>query len=832
MTYLKNITDYKINHININYDRYMTYIKLFVKYTIGEVSDMNKLCQKYALYNNTHHYDVINNTIFKVSDDIKVNLKALHLYKYASLMNNIISDNVLLITNNITTLTYFSRYSDDILIYNNYEYSDSAANKRYNYLLENKNKYKNKIYGTFRQHVNKSVFKYNISKYDTIICRDIGFLLQLYTPIYQLTRLPILLFHMTMSLKLLNKGGNLIMFMAITQVNPAMKKMLDILSHAFTNVNLLNLPGSYIIVIICKGYKNNINSDMLDKLIDITVSSQKYYHPVCKTIEYFNNSYGTAQEFMYPLTEQLGNKTSLKKLPILDDIDIDIPSSPHSVYLAHHLKQIYDSYMDTMNYNILKYITYKDDKNQKAGKIDIDQKLIDTVVYKKIIDMLNILIENKIPYNKTYLAYINKYNKNLVNDIYAYRSALKYPLIDYQNIASKKFYMNLLDKLGRYEGYHYDELTENQDTYELAYKVKQNLFDTLGIDKAPMVVRNATEDLTRGVARYLTRNYKTQKISNGFVKLWEIYATFKSLIPNKKTVRLFHIAEAPGQWIHATHHYCDVKKDKIEDIDWRANALNPNNRVNVEKYSNDSVFKDDYGFIKKYKNQWLWGADNTGDITNLDNQRWYRQYSKKWGNIDLVTSDAGIFSDDPNIFQKLELAQICMVAGVSSKGTNCVIKHFLPYIRKAPETAVAGGHFMSMIMLYYIMFNKVYLIKPVSSNPDSGEFYVVGQSFRGLNDDIHEKLISLIDNFEVNQCIFPKEEIPETFTKQVIAFINKLLELNINHNEMTNMLMTCIVDPNPIIKKATKCDYYMSPQYLNDIQERRFKEWIKITKFE
>ena len=28
-------------------------------------------------------------------------------------------------------------------------------------------------------------------------------------------------------------------------------------------------------------------------------------------------------------------------------------------------------------------------------------------------------------------------------------------------------------------------------------------------------------------------------------------------------------------------------------------------------------------------------------------------------------------------------------------------------------------------------------------------------------------------------------------------------------------------------KKATKCDYYMSPQYLNDIQERRFKEWIK-----
>ena len=79
---------------------------------------------------------------------------------------------------------------------------------------------------------------------------------------------------------------------------------------------------------------------MLDKLINITVASQKYYHPVCKTIEYINNSYGTDQQFIYPLTEKLGNKTSLNKLPILDDIDIDIPSSQHSTYLAYQMKQM------------------------------------------------------------------------------------------------------------------------------------------------------------------------------------------------------------------------------------------------------------------------------------------------------------------------------------------------------------------------------------------------------------------------------------------------------------------------------------------------------------
>lgn len=820
----KDISAYKTTFNGLTYDMHISYIKLFIKYTSKEVSNLNKLCQLYAQYGNSKYYDIIQNVSLKMSKDISINLKGIGTFAYASNLSNFINNEILLITNNITTIKYFDRYAKPkFLAYNNYEYSDNDAKKAMIYLDENKYK----TYHNFRQAITKSIFRTNIEKASTIICRDIGFIQELFINIYQLTRLPILLFYMTMGLITLKRGGNLIIFMQIIDPNPAIKKILDILSNSFQDVRILYLMDGFEFTINCKNYKDNISDDMLNKLIDITVASQKYYHPVCKTIEYINNSYGTDQQFIYPLTEKLGNKTSLKKLPILDDIDIDIPSSPHSVYLAHHLKQIYDSYMDNMNYNILKYITYKD------GKIDIDQKLIDTVVYKKIIDMLNILIENKIPYNKTYLAYINKYNKNLINDIYAYRGSFKYPLIDYQNIASKKFYMNLLNKLGRYKGYHYDELTENQDTFELAYKVKQNLFDTLGIKEAPPVVRNATEDLTRGVARYLTRNYKTDHpISNGFVKLWEIYATFKSLIPNKKTVKIFHIAEAPGQWIHATNHYCNTKKDKIENIDWRANALNPYNRINIEKYSTDSVFKDDYGFIKKYKNQWLWGADNTGDITELDNQRWYRQYSKKWGNVDLVTSDAGIFSDDPNIFQKLELAQICMVAGVSSKGTNCVIKHFLPYIRKAPETAVAGGHFMSMIMLYYIMFNKVYLIKPVSSNPDSGEFYVIGQSFRGLSDNIYEKLISLIDNFEVNQCIFPKEEIPETFTKQVIEFINKIVELNINHNEITNMLMTCIVDPNPIIKKATKCDYYMSPQYLNDIQERRFQEWIKTTKFE
>jgi hypothetical protein len=41
--------------------------------------------------------------------------------------------------------------------------------------------------------------------------------------------------------------------------------------------------------------------------------------------------------------------------------------------------------------------------------------------------------------------------------------------------------------------------------------------------------------------------------------------------------------------------------------------------------------------MKKYPKQWVFGADDTGDFTITENQRWYRQYVKEFGKIDLIT---------------------------------------------------------------------------------------------------------------------------------------------------------------------------------------------------
>ena len=130
------------------------------------------------------------------------------------------------------------------------------------------------------------------------------------------------------------------------------------------------------------------------------------------------------------------------------------------------------------------------------------------------------------------------------------------------------------------------------------------------------------------------------------------------------------------------------------------------------------------------------------------------------------------------------------------------------------------------------MFETLHLFKPVTSSPISGEFYVVGQKFKGLSYKHYSKLLDTIQNYKINQTIFAKEVIPETFSRQIIEFIETILKLNTDYNDMQNMLMTCINDQNPVIIKTTQCNKYLSPSYINEVQQHKFKEWIKVNKFQ
>ena len=507
----------------------------------------------------------------------------------------------------------------------------------------------------------------------------------------------------------------------------------------------------------------------------------------------------------------------------------------------------------------------------------VKKKLTVILDSKEIDDLLEYLNKRKILFTNTQL---NSINKNIISQLYSFKENMNHHLVKYNQTITKKSYkkrkqtskaksnkkskqkskrkpsfMNnnnntILSKIKKVKDYHYNELDDLQGTHILGFKVRESLLNTLGEKKIPHSVKKVSEGFARGVAQYVLINFKLpHKTSNAYMKLWELYASVPQLLPNKKQINVFHLAEAPGQWINSTRHYIETKRHKVEHYNWIANSLNPTHPTNVAKYGKN-IFADDYGFLKKYPQKWLFGEDDTGDITKGKNLKWFKEYmnefkAKSGGEgLHLITGDAGMGSGSGIKLvdlQKIDYAQMCMVAVCSKKGTNCVIKHFNYLNMDFNKSFQSSGFLISYLYIYYLMFDSVRLIKPNTSSPNSGEFYLVGLRFTGLDERILDKLIKELDTFKENQCFFKKEEIPETFSSQVIEFVEKLLELNNNQLEIVNMLLTCIVDKdsekdseNTDKNKgnAKECKKYLDKEFITKIQTKRYKEWIKTYRFE
>jgi 23S rRNA U2552 (ribose-2'-O)-methylase RlmE/FtsJ len=457
------------------------------------------------------------------------------------------------------------------------------------------------------------------------------------------------------------------------------------------------------------------------------------------------------------------------------------------------------------------------------------------------------LDKNKIPYNKYYLTLINNYYQNNINELFSLGNPINQRIIKYKNIdikskkkihkTSKKISKTKQNKdkdiskinVGSYKSYTYNYFDDVIDELSYVKNIRKEITSLHGISYLTKVTK-ISEDFTRGLSSYLSTKFKLPfKPSNAFTKIWEIYETFNLFDKNQTSYNTFHFAEAPGQFIWGTEYYLK-KKNKSTIFDWFANSLNHNHPKNKKIFGN--VFGDDYGFIKNFKNKWLYGADNTGDITVSKNVKLIGKQIKEKGIFDVVTGDAGLSTEMDTLFlQKLEFAQLCMVAATASINKNCIVKHFTPFINSDADTNLGGGQFVNMIYLYSIMFKQLYLFKPYTSRSTSGEFYLIGKGFLGVSDVELDKLLHILDNFKINQTYFNKNDIPEEFYRQIFTFINKMSKLNTMIIERQNFFMTCLIEPNEEIRKETKCLKYLEPKTLEKIQIPRYNEWIDMFNF-
>lgn len=432
----------------------------------------------------------------------------------------------------------------------------------------------------------------------------------------------------------------------------------------------------------------------------------------------------------------------------------------------------------------------------------------DAIIINDIYESIRVSKLSGLGYNEYFVSSVTEYYRKVFLSIIAINSTVMSVIVKYDS--DIKIKVNL-------PTYFYED--------KLGVKLLCfGKIDYSSLDKENKRMLSIYEDFTRGVSKYLSDNYKItglNKVSNAFVKLWEIYHQFGIITDNTNA---FHMCEAPGQWIKTTEYY--INKHNKADYIWHANSLNPDNEEN-KKIFGDHIIDDTYGLMKRYKDKWLFGSDNTGDITKSSNILEYRN-NKLLKNINLVTGDAGLPpSMDLVYLQKLDYSQALITVATCGMGGNCVIKCFTPYMKTKPKSLESTGFFINLLYLYYCYFSKLYLYKPYSSSPFSGEFYIVGKDFTGISDSDLNKLLKVQDNFEENQVFIEKEDIPENFVAQIYNFLEHLIDLNVATLEKQKFMHSCANDKDDIIQFKQ----LIEPSQMEKVRESRFKSWIDMFQF-
>lgn len=511
-------------------------------------------------------------------------------------------------------------------------------------------------------------------------------------------------------LKNLNKGGSALLYIGDSFAQITLD-MINILSYHFYDIYLLKSPlqnpmrpYKYIVLINYKG----ISKKKLGDLESIRTDWYKY-----------NTTCGLPWENNYKYYFNSILKKNSKKLE--NEICI--------FNLCDNQKKL-----NIIN-NIFKTFNKIKNSPTKNDTLDIIHHIIDNniITAKKMLINLDIPLKSNISNYYVYDILINNpilycfYNTNYVLD----NKILKVDSLSKKVLKNAK--KNLL-----YIKRSID--TRNNKLYNrLTYNIK----------------------ILKDIKQYIS-NKLNIKISQAFLKMWEILYITKIIPFNNKIFKSFSLCEAPGQFILGINYYLKTKT-KNKDYIWYANSLNPKKRKDG--------FGDNYGLIKNYPDKWLFGKDNSGDITNIENIKYIKNQLPN--DLNLITSDCGQAIKDTREFNYqeknmayLNVSQIRAILYLLPINGNAIFKTFLPMILSIN---------ISLLYILYITFDKVYAYKP-QQNPGSSEIYIICNDFKGIDQNILNKLFDINSkNILINKFIIP---VSQKFIYIYSDIITKLMNKN------------------------------------------------------
>jgi hypothetical protein len=177
-------------------------------------------------------------------------------------------------------------------------------------------------------------------------------------------------------------------------------------------------------------------------------------------------------------------------------------------------------------------------------------------------------------------------------------------------------------------------------------------------------------------------------------------------------------------------------------------------------------------------------------------------------------------------FEYSEMKKLYTVASNLSIGGNCCIKHlalplnsYLYYI----DHKCVSGFFINYLYLYLHLFKSITLFKPSITSNKSIEFYVIGTNFIGIEPIIQNKLLKILDNFEIHQTFFKKEDINEIFIKDIESFLNFMTNRYIDFENIRTILKLDLLEG---IQSTPISDKFLNKSLLNkELNTTIFEIW-------
>jgi FtsJ-like methyltransferase len=568
-----------------------------------------------------------------------------------------------------------------------------------------------------------------------------------YTYLFQSQVAPIIL-----SLKKMNEGGVLIINMFMIP-NKMVFNFLSLLSCMFEEAFIddfwesdLHATGQIIhSIVIFRGFKGVDDSDL--------------------------NNMMNLNKTMYEFDETGGYGFNIRDPKIIETFDIDSDGSSEREVASQFVTNVID--IDSPEI----------DRQYEAYKEYMKMKMLGSI--RNFTQRMNIFlsrddqekVENICRESKATAVYLAK--------------KYHFPLLDWVEKIPDEYFDKMIEK--NFESINYTYLRKLSKVSDL----QLGSFDSVRCDYCPkleesraisenayLYIEKINYDRYRGVElfvnnRYKNLNKKLQKeykidingkyVSRAWIKFFELLSDTDLLegFENNDELNVFHICEAPGNFINSMQHFVD-KNTNIKNLNWTAQSLE----------ADMGGLHDRYGFMKETKDRWDRGPKDTGDIMDKEN---FDYYLDKYGGSDFLISDCGEgWSETVPDNRNLTIYQMFYALLFPKTGGGFVIKTF---------TMKYNNLFLSLLYIACSMYESIMMFKSYT-NFWSFEIYIVGKNKKDLSVDDKNVLLECLNNLFKGETTYPIDSIPDSFVQEYDRAIHNLVSYVADINKFFVFLST------------------------------------------